>query len=437
MNPAVTAPSAPLAPGERPKGGQGGDGSDGRSLLLFFQAPVYRDRDGALHVEAQAANGLRLWSTHFSTLVALAPEGSGPIPTGWVRWAAPGDVMLEVLPDAWRPDRLARHILPQSRRIGALIDVADYLVFSIGGPLGDWGAVAAWLAHRRRRGFAVWTDRVESDVMRRSAATGSLRHRLKARVNAPIMAAMERYVISRADLGLFHGAETYHAYAPRARQAVLAHNIHLSADERITDAELAARRARLRNCPLRIGYAGRVHWSKGWQDWLEVLSRLAARGVEVDATWLGNGPDLEQMRDLASARGGAASPALPGFEGDRARIRAALQGFDILLFCHKTRESPRILIEALMNGTPIVGYRDAYSADLISKAGGGRLVAPDDIDGLAHELARLSADRHALDALTVRAAEDGARFDDASVFAHRSDMVKRHVRPRGAPGLRR
>ena len=61
-----------------------------------------------------------------------------------------------------------------------MIEDADYLSFAIGGLFGDWGAVACFEAHRMKRPYAVWTDRVESRVMREAGRAGSWRSRLRA-----------------------------------------------------------------------------------------------------------------------------------------------------------------------------------------------------------------------------------------------------------------
>ncbi len=403
-----------------------------RSLLLYAQAPVYRAQDGTLLVERQAINGMIRWAENFEGVVVMSPEGVGDPPTGWVAWTPRHDIRIELFPPAYRPDQFLGCLVKQYRRISGLIDEADYLVFAIGGLWGDWGAVGCIAAHAKGRGYAVWTDRVESDVTRREAAESSGRARLRARLYAGPMAALERHTISRADVGLFHGAECYDFYSPFAKVSELTHDIHVTGDDRISEAALSEKRGNLEGRPLHVGYAGRMHWSKGWEDWLEILAGLRAENAPVTATWLGNGPDEEAFRAAVARLDLEEAVALPGFVEDRDSLLAQVRGFDVLLFCHKTKESPRNLIEALMCGTPIVGYADSYSEDLISVAGGGRLGEPGDTRGLVSTLAALAKDRGDLSGLIANAARDGARFDTQSVFRERSEAVLAHVRPRDA-----
>ena len=60
------------------------------------------------------------------------------------------------------------------------------------------------------------------------------------------------------------------------------------------------------------------------------------------------------------------------------------------MFCHKTPESPRNLIEALVSGAPIVGYDSPFPRDLIAAHGGGVLTPLNDVNALVDSLASLA-----------------------------------------------
>jgi colanic acid/amylovoran biosynthesis glycosyltransferase len=99
-----------------------------------------------------------------------------------------------------------------------------------------------------------------------------------------------------------------------------------------------------------------------------------------------------------------------------------LKEFDIFLFCHKTPESPRCLIEALMCGLPIIGYDSPYPKDLIHGNGGGILTPPNDPRALSAAL--LTVSPTTLRGLTYLAQQDGIEFSTERVFKHRSDLMK-------------
>ncbi len=405
-------------------------GTRGEHLLIYAPVPVFR-HDGRLFVEAQACNGLRLWAENFAPVTAMMPLEDGPPPTGWQPVEAIGParhrIAIEPMPTAYRPLRFLRALRPARARIRALIAQADYLSFAIGGLIGDWGAVAAIEAHRAGRPYAVWTDRVESQVVRRAVRSGPLKSRLRAWLCHRPMAALERHVIRRAALGLFHGRDTFDAYAPWCARPELVHDIHIAKSDHMLDDMLRAKIAACDTGPLRLAYVGRADAMKGPMHWVEVLESLHRQGIDFRATWLGDGDEMPAMRTRIAAGGFADRVEMPGFTDDRAAVLDTLRRAHALLFCHLTPESPRCLIEALISGTPLLGYTSAFAADLVAGHGGGRLVPVGDTRALADAAAHLACDRAALGGMIAAAAQDGAPFDDVSVFRHRSEIIKTYL----------
>lgn len=402
------------------------------TLLIYAPVPLHRDAQGWLMVEAQAVNGLRLWAANFAQVIVMMPLSPDPAPVGWVPVADAGSkldrVRFEALPMAYRPDQFLRQLPATRRRIAALIAEARWLSFAIGGLFGDWGAVAGFTAREMNRPFAVWTDRVESEVVRRSAHVGSWKERLRARLTHRPMAQLERAVIRRASLGLFHGKETYDAYAPFASgPAEIVHDIHIAPSDHLAPERLVAKADAAAEGPLRIVYAGRADPMKGPLEWIEVLERLAAMGVDFHARWLGDGSERPEMLARVARAGLQSRIELPGFVNDRTEILEEMRRAHVFQFCHLTPESPRCLIEALASGCPIAGYTSAYPADLIAAHGGGVLMPLGDTAALAGELAALSNDRARLSELILKASADGAPFTDEHVFQHRSEVIRRHL----------
>lgn len=405
-----------------------------KTLLLYVPVPIVMGEEGLLY-ESQACNGLRLWAENFDRVIVMSPRGE-KAPSGGV-WlpvvkAIPNLDRIEFhsLPEASRPDRFLRQ-LPETRRlIRQLIARADYLCFAIGGFFGDWGMVSCMEAHQLGRPYAVWTDRVESEVLRQSFGDLRFAARMKARLIQPTMAYMERRVVRRATLGLFHGRETFEAYSPHCRgRSEMVHDIHISHKDHIAPEALQEKQADAVRGPLRICYTGRVDAMKGPFDWLKVLRRLAERGVDFQATWLGDGSLRLAMQRRVGEYGLTDRVIMPGFASARESVLDTLRQSHLMLFCHKTPESPRCLIEALISGTPIVGYDSAFPRDLIAAHGGGRLVPRDDIAGLADQVADLDRDRSVLANLMAKAAADGAPFADTEVFQHRSALIKQYLPP--------
>lgn len=96
---------------------------------------------------------------------------------------------------------------------------------------------------------------------------------------------------------------------------------------------------------------------------------------------------------------------------------------DIFMFCHKIPKSPRCLVEALLSGTPIVGYYNLFAEDLIVKHQGVELTEGEP-EMLAAAMHALAINRNALSQLQGNAAKDGHPFVDTAAFAHRSALIK-------------
>lgn len=406
-------------------------GTPGNTLLLYAPVPLYSSGQGYL-LEDQACNGLRRWAENFDHVIVMHPLQHGTAPPSWIPVASsgidPDRVEFVALPTAYRPDQFLIHYGKVRRQIAQLIDRAQYLTFAIGGLFGDWGAVAALEAHRKGRRFAVWTDRVESDVARHEAQSApTLKARVRARLFHRPMAMLERAVIRRATVGLFHGAETHATYAPYAKAAEIVHDIHLREEDRIPADELKKKQETVLQGPLKICYLGRADPMKGTDDWMAVMANLKAAGIDFHATWLGAGERLQAMKDQSDRLGLGEQVALPGFVRDRAAILTALREAQVFVFCHKTPESPRNLIEALVSGTPLVGYDSPFPRDLIAANGGGWLSPKDDVKALTAVLVSLAGDRRRLADLIDRAARDGSPFNDVAVFKHRSEVIRAYL----------
>lgn len=400
-------------------------------LLGYAPVPVYR-QDGQLFVEDQAAKGLAQWAHNFDRVEMMTLLERGPPPPGWSPWdpsMADFKARYHILPTAYRPDQFLRALPRTAPRIRALIQMPVYRSFAIGGLFGDWGAVAALLAQRAGKSHAVWTDRIESAVIREEAKHGPLKTRLRKSLSHRPMAALERYVVRRADMGLFNGDETFEHFAPLCRAPVRVNDISLERHEHIDEAALREKQARAADGRLRILYAGRAVAMKGTMDWCKTLIALAARGVAFDATWLGDGQDMPAMRRAIAEAGLQDRVAFPGFTSDREQILQALRGAHVFLFCHRTPESPRCLIEALASGTPIVGYDSAYARGLINGTDAGSLHPLGDTDSLAAALEAIDHDRAHLARRMGTAQKAGWRFEITEVFRHRAEAIRAHMTP--------
>lgn len=401
-------------------------------MCLILPVPFRRDAAGELWAELQACSGFRLWAKHFDPLTVCAPTISADHAASassfvWRKLSdvdLPESIRFVPLPWGYAPADHLRTMHSVKRILRPLIENSRYLQFAIGGcTFGDWAAVGARLARKTRRAYAAHTDWVAHLVARdRIRGWGILG--AWDRLHWRAMRIAERRVVRGASLGLFHGADCYDYFRNNCRNPHLIHNVHVSASELPSELEVAAKCSRVRDRqPLRIVYAGRMVPMKGPDHWLATLAELRDLGVPFEATWLGDGPLHEPMQAEVVRLGLGDCVQLPGFVRERERVLQSLRAADALLFCHLTPESPRVLIEALNQATPILGYDSPYPADL-TLHGGGRLTPRGNPQALAAMVAKLDRDRQALATLIRDAANAGKGLTDELVFVHRAELIK-------------
>jgi colanic acid/amylovoran biosynthesis glycosyltransferase len=398
-------------------------------LLLVLPLPVYCS-ESEMKLDRQAVNGLHRWLDSFSHVTVCMPVRSfseaPPEAVVFTESEFSGRCTVVKLPNTYLPHNFLMALPSTVRLLDRLIDESRYLSFAIGGLFGDWGAVAALRASRKNRRASVWADRVEHRVASFTASQSKGVRRYYLYLTAWLMKYYERHVIKKSSIGLFHGADCFEYYAKYSPSPHLVHNIHVKKEDHISQKDLVDKLARVGDREkLSIIYIGRVHADKGVLDWILTLERLRNVGVDFQATWYGAGPLLDEARDKVREMRLDDYVAFPGSLNDRRKLFQLLRDADLFLFCHRTPESPRCLIESLISGTPIVGYDSMFPRDLIKENNGGVLTAHSP-ESLSLAIADLSRDKATFAKLVLAAANDGKPFNDEEVFNHRSDIIKQY-----------
>jgi glycosyltransferase involved in cell wall biosynthesis len=140
--------------------------------------------------------------------------------------------------------------------------------------------------------------------------------------------------------------------------------------------------------PVRFGYLGRIHPTKGLTDLARAIARtpraidfrLEIRGPELDAASRAFGNSVRDT--IGDDPRVSFEPAVPPAEVPR--VLAAL---DVLVVPSLWFENgPTIALEAMAAGTPIVATRVGNLAEIIDDEVNGRLIEPSNIAGLSEAL---------------------------------------------------
>ena len=403
-------------------------------MLLVLPTPFYRI-EGKLVFESQACNGIEKWADHFGRVTVVAPLLPDKIAEQdrTIVWqdittlSKPERFELVPVPWAYSIKLFTKHYASTRKLLAGLINRCQYLQFPLGGLFGDWGAVAALEAQRQHRPYAVHTDLVEDRVILQLAQGKNWKSQLKSSLFSLVTKNYYRKIIQHSSLALLHGEDCYAAYSSLCKKSFLVHDLHTKPEDAIGHEVLTEKvQALATDRTLRICYAGRMVPMKAPLEWVRAIGEARDLGVEVQATWVGDGGLRDEVQQLIVEQDLEDCIELVGYESDRSKVLQRIQSAHLMLFTHITSESPRCLIEAFVSGTAIVGYYSRYAEDL-TQGGGGALVPVHDWQQLGKLLQDLWRDRPRLTNLVEQAAAKRNRFNDEAVFQERSELIKRYL----------
>lgn len=233
-----------------------------------------------------------------------------------------------------------------------------------------------------------------------------------------------RRAFAMADGLQANGYPAMQAYGARSRNAMMYIDNRLRRDQQATDADMAARRARLAarlaaGGPLRLLNSGRLEPMKGAQDLIPIARRLAALGLPFEMDIFGHGSLRDAIaRDIAAhGLGGRVRLHDPV---DLATVLApfARQEIDIFLGCNRQSDPSCTYVETMGCGVPVAGYTNRMWQALLAASGGGWGVPMGRPEALAAALAQLAR----------RPEEIAARGDRALAFARQHDFETEFAR---------
>jgi glycosyltransferase involved in cell wall biosynthesis len=138
-----------------------------------------------------------------------------------------------------------------------------------------------------------------------------------------------------------------------------------------------------------VGWIGRMTGVKDTGAVVRTVAALRERGVDAVACLVGDGPDREQLEELAHELGIARSCYFAGYQPD---VGGFYRLFDAFFLPSINEGTPVSAIEALAAGTPVVANRVGGVPDVVRDGVDGYLVEPGDTEAAAECLAALAAD---------------------------------------------
>jgi len=406
------------------------------TLLQVFPS-ILEERDNRLYLDIDWLEAIELYLEYFEKVIFACPisDGNSKDPTNCraiddlpKKWAHNLEVVP--LPSAHKLPAFWRYFSGTRKKLRHYIKSAQYLEFSPSCLIGDWAGVSCFEAMQLKRpyvisGDVVYHERMEFLLQDKPA----LKHYVKKGVSIPIFKKYYKQILRNSSLALFQGQDVYNEYSPFCSNSNLIYHATITVEDRISKSQLERQIDYLKlGRPLKVVYAGRATAIKGPLDWVRALGKAIDQGVPIHATWLGDGPLLEEAKKVSQDLGIEAYVDFAGFTGNKESVFKILNGADIFLFCHKSRESPRCLIEAIATGCALIGYEGEYQRGLVKTHGGALFVPIGDWMALGDALIQINADRDRLAKLIYDAHTSGSFFDKENAYRQRIDMVINYYR---------
>lgn len=152
-----------------------------------------------------------------------------------------------------------------------------------------------------------------------------------------------------------------------------------------------------------LGSVGRLSPQKNPMDFVRAAEALAPGRDHLRFVYVGDGPMRAEVEAAVERAGLGGRLALLGIRDD---VPDLLRAMDLFTLTSLWEGLPRVVLQALATGVPVVAYDTAGIEEAVREGENGHLVPPGDIEGLVERLGRLTDDP-ALRARVSAEASDG------------------------------
>jgi teichuronic acid biosynthesis glycosyltransferase TuaC len=159
---------------------------------------------------------------------------------------------------------------------------------------------------------------------------------------------------------------------------------------------------------LRTLSAGRLVDTKANDLVVRAIAMLSARGLSVEHTIAGDGPEMGRLRRLATELGIADRVRFTGAypHGD---LPALMRGSDLFVLPSWDEAFGIVYLEAMASGVPVIAASDGGATDIVTEGADGWLVGPRDVEAIVDAIAGFAAmgpaDREQMSSAARRKAE--------------------------------
>jgi glycosyltransferase involved in cell wall biosynthesis len=155
-----------------------------------------------------------------------------------------------------------------------------------------------------------------------------------------------------------------------------------------------------------VGSVGRLAPQKNPVDFLRCAAMLLERHAGVTFVYVGDGPLRGEIEDAAADMGISDRVRLLGVRRD---VPDLLRAMDVFILTSLWEGLPRVVLQALATGVPVVAYDTAGILEAVKDGQNGFLVPHGSVDAMVGHLDRLASDPGELEKLSTGAVDGFGR----------------------------
>lgn len=182
-----------------------------------------------------------------------------------------------------------------------------------------------------------------------------------------------------------------------------------------------------RNTPIKIGYVSRIIGGKGWDTYIKSIRRLKDVGIEVDASIVGDGDKVEDMKNLIKKLNLDGSVNYIGALGHD-NLPNYYKKLDLFIFPSEKCESLGLVgLEAMASSIPVIGSNIGGIKTYIIDAFNGYLFPPKDYMALADCIRKyISLDIEKKNQIRNNAYDTAREYESSQVINTLFNKILRH-----------
>ena len=176
-----------------------------------------------------------------------------------------------------------------------------------------------------------------------------------------------------------------------------------------------------------IATAGRLHPSKGIDDFLRAAAIVSTRRSDARFLVAGDGPERDALARLSRE---LHLDDKTIFLGERSDLPSLLAGIDLFVLASREEGMPNVLLEAMAAEVPVVATAAGGTAEVVAHRSTGLLVPPREVEAIADAMcAMIDDDDDAAAAMAARARQSvAASFSIDTTVRRTQDLYEELLR---------